>query len=289
LCQAVKMRMSQTEFQQVLALRKQGTRPPLFCTYDYEGEIGIYFSLAEALGEDQPVFGIRSPALDNLCRLPASVEAAAAEIVGCIRKVQPQGVPALVGYSWSGLLAFEVARQLSEKEGISCFTALVGADAPVWPINSVSRLTHFGRTFPSWFWHLVTDRKSRWQRLSRWRRMAGRTRENLAEAHLPMTDWVSTPISRHLVGLMEKYQPLPKAGLTVDLFRERDSYQPQAHPLHAWQTSYKPDGGWNRWTLKPARIHWLAGDHRTIIRPPLVSGLAQSLRQAMDQHFSPGR
>jgi len=286
LCQAVKMRMSQTEFQQVLTLRKQGTRPPLFCLYDYEGEIGIYFGLAEALGDDQPVFGIRSPALEDLSRLPASMEAAAAEIVGWIRKLQPQGVPALVGYSWAGLLAFEVARQLAEKEGTSCFTALVGAEAPVWPMNFAARLTHFGGTFPPWFWSLITDRRNRWQRLSHWQRMAGRTKQNLAEAQLPMKNWVSTPISRHLVALMEKYHPLPKADLTVDLFRERDAYQPQAHPLHAWQTSHKPDGGWNRWTRKPARIHWLAGDHRTIVRPPLVSGLAQSLRQAMDQHFS---
>jgi len=283
------MRMSQIEFQPVLALRKQGTRPPLLCVYDYEGEIGIYFALAEALGDDQPVFGIRSPALEDLSRLPASLEAAAAEIVGYIRKLQPHGPPALVGYSWAGLLAFEVARQLALTDGTSCFTALIGADAPVRQVNFSSRLTHFGRTFPHWFWHLITDRKDRWQRLLHWQRMAGRTRQYLAEADLPVDNWVSTPISRHLVALMERYHPLPKADMTVDLFRERDSYQSRAHPLNAWKTSHEPDGGWDRWTGNPARVHWLAGDHWTILRPPLVSGLAQSLRQAMDQHFSLGR
>jgi amino acid adenylation domain-containing protein len=285
LCQAVKTRMAQTEFQPVLVLRKQGNRPPLFCLYNYEGDIDLYFNLAEALGDDQPVFGIRSPALEDLSRLPVSMEAAAAEIVGCIRKIQPQGIPALVGYSWAGLLAFEVARQLAKQGGISCFTALVGADAPMWPTNFASRLAHFARTFPPWLWHLVTDRENRWQRLSRWRRMAGRTKQNLSEAHLPMKNWVSTPISRHLVALMEKYRPLTKSDLEVDLFRERGSYHPRPHPLHAWQTSDLPDGGWDRWTRKPARIHWLEGDHTMIIRPPAVSGLAQAIRQAMDQHM----
>jgi amino acid adenylation domain-containing protein len=283
LCQAVKTRMAQTEFQPVLTLRKQGNRPPLFCLYNYEGDIDLYFSLAEALGDDQPVFGIRSPALESLSRLPPSMEAAAAEVVDYIRKVKPQGVPALVGYSWAGLLAFEVARQLKNKEGISCFTALIGADAPMRPTNFALRLTHFIKTFPFWLRHLIMDRKTRWQRLSRWQKMIRGTKQNLAEAHLPMTNWVSSPISRHLVALMEKYRPLPKSDLEVDLFRERDSYDPHPHPLHAWQTSHLPDGGWHCWTRKRARIHWLEGNHKNIIKPPAVSGLAQSIRQAMDQ------
>lgn len=285
LCQAVKARMSQAGFQPVLTLRKQGTRPPLFCLYSYEGDVDIYFNLAEALGEDQPVFGIRSPGLENLSRLPPSMELAAAEIVGCIQKIQPQGDLALVGYSWAGLLAFEVARQMAEREGISCFTALVGTDAPMGPTNFAFRLAHFARTFPRWLWNLISDRENRWQRLSRWQNMAGRTRQNLADSHLPMKNWVSTPIARHLVALMEEYQPLPKGGLEVDLFRERNSYNSRPHPLFAWQTSNLPDGGWNRWTRKPARIHWLEGDHSTILKPPAVSGLAQSIRQAMDRHM----
>ena len=285
LCQAVKERMSRTEFQPVLTLRKQGTRPPLFCLYNHGGDIEVYFGLAEALGDDQPVFGIRSPALEDLSRLPPSLEAAAAEIVRCIRKVQPQGAPALVGYSWAGLLAFEVARQLEQQTGMSSFTALVGPDAPMRPTNFASRLTHLIRNFPPWLWHLMVDRENRWQRLSRWQQMARGTKQNLVEAPLPMPDWVSSPISRHLIGLMEKYRPPPKSDVAIDLFRERDSYQPRSHPLHPWHTSSLPDGGWNLWTRKQIRIHWLEGDHDTIIKPPAVSGLAQSIRQAMDQHI----
>jgi thioesterase domain-containing protein len=114
--------------------------------------------------------------------------------------------------------------------------------------------------------------------------MLNRTKQNLAEAHLPMKDWVSTPISRHLVALMEKYRPLPPAEIAVDLFRERESYQDQLHPLQAWQTTSLPDAGWSHWTRKATRIHWLCGEHGTILKPPAVSGLAQAIRQAMDQH-----
>jgi amino acid adenylation domain-containing protein len=286
LCQAVKRRMSQTEFQPVLTLRKHGTRPPLFLLYNYEGDIDVYFHLAVALGNDQPVFGLRSPALENLAKLPSSLEAAAAEIVGWIRKIQPHGRPALVGYSWAGLLAFETARQLAAQAKISGFTALIGADAPMRPTTISNRLTHFIRNFPPWLWHLIADQENRWRRIADWQKMARSTKQNLTDERVTLPDEVLSPLARHMVVLMEKYSPPPTAEVVVDLFRERGSYQSRPHPLRAWQTSHRPDGGWNNWTHKPVQVHWLDGDHWTILKPPAVFALAQSLRQAMDRHFS---
>jgi thioesterase domain-containing protein len=286
LCEAVRTRMSQSEFQPVLTLRKHGNRPPLFCLYGIDGDIMAYFDLAEVLGDDQPVFGIRSPALENLSRLPQSMEEAAAEVVRWIRKVQPQGVPSLVGYSWTGLLAFEVARQLAQQEGVSCFTAMIGSCAPGWPTSFVSRLTHIVRNFPAWLWSLIWDGENRWQRLSRCLGMARRTKQFLVETPSSMPDWVSSLFERHMIALMDKYQPLPKSNVVVDLFRERDACQPHLqHPLQVWHTSNLPDAGWNRWALNKTRIHLLEGDHMTILKPPLVSSLAQAIRSAMDQHL----
>jgi amino acid adenylation domain-containing protein len=286
LCEAVRTRLS-SKFQPVLALRKEGVRPPLFFLYAVDGDIGIYFELAQALGNDQPVFGIRSPALEDLSCLPDSIEDAAAEVVRWIRQIQPDGAPALVGYSWGGLLAFEVARQLAQTDGIFCFTALIGTGSPLRPTNFASRLAHFAVNFPHWLRNLLTDRGNRWRRLSRWQDMARVAKRNLAETNALMPDWES-PISRHLIGLMEKYHPLPKYKMAVDLFREYDAYQPPGHPLHIWRTSHLPDSGWNRWTCRPNRIHWVEGDHATIVKPPMVSGLAQSIRQAMDKHIQCG-
>jgi len=283
LCEAVRARMSRTEFQPVLTLRKQGTRPPLFLLYFHSGDIEVYFGLAEALGDDQPVFGIRSPALEHLSKLPTSIEDAAAEIVGYIRKVRPNGIPALIGYSWAGLLAFEVARQLAQKEGISCFTAVIGEDAPRRPTNFAVRCAHFIKCFPPWFFGLIVDQEKRWQRLTRWREMAGRTRQNLIADPEPIPDESPSPIRRHLITLADKYRPLTRSEVSVDLIRERDAYRPPSHPLHAWQTSHLPDAGWGFWTRKKIRVHWVEGDHWTILKPPTVSGLAQAIRQAMDQ------
>jgi thioesterase domain-containing protein len=114
------------------------------------------------------------------------------------------------------------------------------------------------------------------------------TRQKLVAAAspvAPMPEWATSPISRHLIGLMEKYRPPTKPDLAVDYFRELDDYKPQSHPLHFWHTSHLPDGGWNHWTGKRNRVYWVPGSHETIDKPPLVSGLAQSMRQAMDRNL----
>jgi thioesterase domain-containing protein len=286
LCRAVRERLARTEFQPVLTVRKRGSRPPIFFLYGHGGDIGDYFDLAEALGDDQPVYGIRSPALQDMARLPHSIEQASAEALVWIRQLQPRGSLALAGYSWAGLLAFEIARQMAQAGGGCGFTALIGTSAPMRPTNFVWRASHFVRHFPSWFWRLLRDNKNRGRRLMRWQAMARETALNIAAEVPPREDWTTNPISQHMFGLAAKYRPLPGSGLTVDLFRERDDYQPHAHPLQAWETAYLPDGGWGLWTSRQNRVHWVEGDHAAMIRPPAASGLARSIRLAMDHHFN---
>lgn len=271
----------------LVTFQPRGTRPPLFCLYGNNGDIEDYFNLVQALGNDQPVYGIRSPALEDVSRLPESLEEAAANVVYWIRKAQPKGAPALLGYSWAGLLAFEVARQLAETDGTKCFTAMIGTIAPMRPTKTTDRMKHFARYFPPWLWNLTTDDQRRWKRVLRWREMAQATKKNLTEARLPMDEWATSSISHHLIGLMEKYHPPSGSGVVMDLFRERDSYSTRAHPLQAWRTCHLPDAGWHHWVHDAPRVHWLEGDHWSVIKPPLAPSLAQAIRTAMDQHFNP--
>ena len=103
LCEAVKMRLTETEFQPVLTFRKSGTRPPLFFLYGHNGDVQFYFDLVEALGNDQPAYGIRSPALQDLNRLPHSIEQAATEASGGFARFNPKAASpwwVLHGRAW---------------------------------------------------------------------------------------------------------------------------------------------------------------------------------------------
>jgi hypothetical protein len=159
---------------------------------------------------------------------------------------------------------------------------LIGADAPLRPTSFFSRLAHFAWHLPPWILQYFRTEASPWRRIWRWQKSV---RMNLNKVLLPMTNWALPPLPRHLINLMEAYHPLPASNLEIDLFRERMSYRTVAHPLQQWQTSHLPDGGWSHWTQKPPRVHWVEGDHETILSPPAVSGLAQAILRAMDQHI----
>ncbi len=295
LCQAVRRRKSEKAFEPVIALRREGIRPPMFCMYGLSGDLTFHLEFAEALGNDQPVWGIRSPALADLGRLPASIEDAAEEVRGLIRQIEPKGVPAIVGYSWGGLLAFEVSRQFNQAEGISCFTGLIGSDTPTRPVSLAYKSFRLASALPQWLWGLATDRSKRAQRLTNWRYMVLNAKRAFGDAtkplspSMPLPDWASGPIPLHFQNLLNKYQPWERRPVRIHLIRERDlieSLRAQpAHPLQSSEAVQLEDAGWSRWCTIPPRVHWTPGDHDSILRMPLVAELAQTVRRAMDEHL----
>ncbi|MDP9864738.1 MULTISPECIES: SDR family NAD(P)-dependent oxidoreductase [Streptosporangium] len=87
-------------------------RVPLFLGHPAGGTTGVYALLAGALGAGQVVFGLER--LDGVGTLgaEAGVSERAARYVAEIRKVQPAGPYRVGGWSFGGILAFEIARQL---------------------------------------------------------------------------------------------------------------------------------------------------------------------------------
>jgi thioesterase domain-containing protein len=86
--------------------------PTVFCVPGAgAGAIGLC-ALATALGADVSVYGLQPRGLDE-DRVPhASVEAAARSYVQALQAVQPAGPYRLIGHSFGGWVAFEMARQL---------------------------------------------------------------------------------------------------------------------------------------------------------------------------------
>ncbi|MGC2758560.1 AMP-binding protein [Candidatus Binatus sp.] len=85
-----------------------GKRPPLYVM----GSFDEFIPLAWRLGLDQPVLGVSVPNELKL-RMPYQLEELAAAQVESITKGQPSGPYFLIGFSAEGVLAYEVAQQLT--------------------------------------------------------------------------------------------------------------------------------------------------------------------------------
>ncbi|TXL89768.1 non-ribosomal peptide synthetase [Streptomyces sp. IB2014 016-6] len=96
----------------LLPLREEGGRPPLFCVHPAAGIAWSYAGLSGPLGSDQPLYGLQARGLDGSQVLPGSVAEMAADYVAQLRTVQPAGPYHLLGWSFGGIVAHEMAVQL---------------------------------------------------------------------------------------------------------------------------------------------------------------------------------
>ncbi|MFF3764543.1 amino acid adenylation domain-containing protein [Streptomyces sp. NPDC001922] len=109
------------DFDTVLPLRPQGDQPPLFCVHPAAGIAWVYSGLLRHLEPERPVYGLQSPRLLSPDAAPA--DAVPAEAVGelaagylaRIREIQPHGPYHLLGWSFGGTLAHEIAVLLREQ------------------------------------------------------------------------------------------------------------------------------------------------------------------------------
>ncbi|MGW3007696.1 amino acid adenylation domain-containing protein [Streptomyces sp. NPDC001219] len=98
----------------LLPLRESGDKAPLFCVHPAAGFSWCYAGLTSPLGADRPVYGLQARGLDGTEALPASLREMAADYLAHVRSVQPAGPYHLLGWSFGGVVAHEMAVQLEE-------------------------------------------------------------------------------------------------------------------------------------------------------------------------------
>ena len=113
-----------------IAIQPGGSRPPLFVVPGINGNVIGYQGLARALGQDQPLYGLRSVGLDGEAPPLETIEAIAAAIVPEIQRVQPRGPYQLLGFCMGGIVAYEVAQQLRAAGESVGLIALLDSWAP---------------------------------------------------------------------------------------------------------------------------------------------------------------
>jgi amino acid adenylation domain-containing protein len=102
----------QGAFSTLLPIRTGGSRPPLFCIHPAGGLSWCYMPLARYVPEDFRIYGLQARSLDGTDEPPRSVREMAADYIGLIRTVQDTGPYYLLGWSFGGVLAHEIAVQL---------------------------------------------------------------------------------------------------------------------------------------------------------------------------------
>ncbi|GAB2961981.1 hypothetical protein GCM10027203_79200 [Nonomuraea fastidiosa] len=116
----------------LLTLRAEGDLPPLFCVHPGRGIGWSYTALLPHLASGRPVYALQSPVLqDPSYRPPGTMRELAGDYLARIRRVRPEGPYLLLGHSFGGLLAYEMAARLradGQEAGL-----VASLDAVPWP------------------------------------------------------------------------------------------------------------------------------------------------------------
>lgn len=114
----------------LVPIQLQGSRSPLFCIHPVGGTVFCYVELAYYLDADRPVYGLQALGVEPGQDLSTGLEEMASDYVKAIRSVQPRGPYCLAGWSFGGVVAFEMARQLEAHGEEVGLLALMDAMAP---------------------------------------------------------------------------------------------------------------------------------------------------------------
>ena len=111
-------------FAELLPLRTAGNAAPLFCFHPVSGLAWGYAGLIRHLDRRHPIFGVQAFGAELSER---SIVELASHYLSVLKRVQTAGPYHLVGFSFGGLVAHEVARQLERRGEAVGFLGLLDA------------------------------------------------------------------------------------------------------------------------------------------------------------------
>jgi thioesterase domain-containing protein/acyl carrier protein len=255
----------------LVPIESRGSKPPLFCIHPVGGNVLEYYPLA-LLGLDRPIYGLQSIGLDGE-QIPLSqIELMATHYIKEIETIQPDGPYFILGYSFGGSIAFEMACQL-ERQGkqIGLLALLDNASpnlAKTRPSLAKSIGIHLRNLRQLGIPGRIQYIKDRLVfRVVYANRVDGEREfliDNWAEPLRP--EYLDVLAANLQAG--QDYQGRIYAG-NVTLFR---SYiQPISQALH-------PDLGWSELVGGKLRIYDLPGNHNNLLKEPYIQLLGQKLK-----------
>jgi len=271
----------------IVPVQAKGHLPPLYLVPGIGGMVLGLSYLAQRLGTNQPLCGLQARGIKDMESPCESIEEVARHYIGAIRAAQPQGPYFIGGYSFGGVVAFEMARQLHADGRQVGILAIFDTEAPLpQPFD----FWGFIRNLPFWLTDFVLRRHPftvAADVFGKIRSLSTRVAEKIAPRvgmqgpKRQIEDDVEMPshwperyrrvIEAHYKALLA-YKPGLYPGI-MTLFRTKAQPLLRAHA----------DNGWGRLVQGTVEIYSVDGQHMNFLQEPYVRSVATQLRIALEK------
>ena len=241
----------------IVAIQPEGKNPPFFCIHGVGGNVVGFRDLGRRMGPTHPFYGLQARGLDGSQPCLRSVEEMAAQYLQDIRSVQPEGPYFLGGYSFGGLVAYEMARRLTSQGEQVAFLALFDTSPGHVKPQTSSLLKSFARPTPKFLFSdlprgIYKGIRRRWRGLQ-------------VPHSLKKVFFANTRAA-------EEYELQPYEG-KITLFRATEK---------SLRAAKNPYAAWRELALGGLEFEDIPGDHFGVLLEPRVAFLAERLRACID-------
>ncbi|NDP28716.1 MAG: amino acid adenylation domain-containing protein, partial [Flavobacterium sp.] len=269
----------------LVPIKPYGSKTPLFMVHGAGLNVLNFAHVINHFDEDQPLYGFQGLGPNGFDNWFDSIEAMAACYIDSMVKINPKGPYAIAGFSFGGIVAFEMARQLKEQGKTVSTIALLDtyADASYHYASYRQKklIRFYARTYKrlDYLKEMLTSWKSLKLRV-------GSKKEYLLKKYFGTNNTMTEQelvafekfkeASRMVNKLIDRYHLKPQ-DLEVDLFRAEDDNNYKLDPIHL---------GWKKVALKGVNIHNITGNHLSIVAPPNDKILARMLQEILDERHA---
>lgn len=260
----------------LVPIQTNGNAPPIFGVPGAGGNVLSLRLLGKTLGESQPFYGLQAVGMDGATQPLESVEQTAQAYIAALKTIQPCGPYSLLGHSYGGVVAFEMARILLEQAEQISSLILIDSIAP-WVMQGMQAGDEAAELFEACM-EIASLHGARLDlNLNRLRRSSnGETVQYIVHSLNKIGVEIDAGQFTAFLGVYRanqscyrRYHPpaLPRA-IDVSLYRA-------THP-HQERAILPPDYGWNQLLQSPVRLYDVDADHFSILEKNIFKNRVES-------------
>jgi thioesterase domain-containing protein len=266
----------------LVPIKPKGNKMPLYMVHGAGLNVLLFNTLAMNMSADQPVYGLQAKGLNGIDEPLDKIEDIAAYYIGAILEQNPNGPYALAGYSFGGIIAFEMTRQLEAMGKEVKMLAMFDTYAYRSPHYDPLMLKFYKRgkffvkkilytfTFSNGFLYTIKEKSMHIKRRIIRHYWNLRYGKNQTQAGIFGYSNKVDVMNEYA----EKHYQLKPYNVTVEVFRAEN------------RTFYldNPDYlGWKPYALKGVNVHNIPGEHNTIFKAPNDKIFASILQKCLDE------
>ncbi|MFN6153015.1 MAG: amino acid adenylation domain-containing protein [Dolichospermum sp.] len=281
----------------LVAIQPNGSNLPFFCVPGAGGRPFYFYHLGRCLGDDQPLYSFENNLYQELGAI-THIEDMASIYIEAMQAVQPQGPYFLGGHSYGGNVAFEMAQQLHKQGQEVALLAIVDSSAPTYKDKQML-IDYINWDHARWLVEvskgievyleknvdisydtlqsLTVDEQLKY--VLHYFKMANMLPPN---AEITQLTNIVQAYKNSCLCLVDYVPKQPYLGKLTILRANEDLPEDPNGYLNA-EVSQDLSLGWSEFSSEPVDIHFVLGNHITIMVEPHVQVLAEQLKACIQQ------